>query len=99
VRFSTQRPALAAVGGRVDAPSKRKKPKAKKTLKKRAAYPPSAARRVGRSVLIGQELTHMEHNLVAPMDKTKMVGTFQLNHLAKYHFRSEFLDIFPRVGD
>ena len=39
-----QRLALAAVGGRVDKPSKRKKLKARKTPKKRAAYPPSAAR-------------------------------------------------------
>jgi hypothetical protein len=45
---SAQRLALAAVGGRVDSPSKRKKLKATKMPKKRAAYPPSAARCVGR---------------------------------------------------
>jgi hypothetical protein len=44
---TAQRLALAAVGGRVDEPSKREKPKAKKKAKKRAAYPPSAARCVG----------------------------------------------------
>jgi hypothetical protein len=57
-----QRPALAAVGGRVDAPSKRKKPKAGKMLKKRAAHPPSAARFVGRRSR--DELDHHEHDSV-----------------------------------
>ena len=42
-----QRLALAAVGGRVDSPSKREKLKAREMLKKRGAYPPSAARIVG----------------------------------------------------
>jgi hypothetical protein len=37
-------------GGGVDSPSKRKKPKATKMLKKRGAYPKSAARLVGRSL-------------------------------------------------
>jgi hypothetical protein len=45
-----QRRALAAVGGRVDSPSKREKPKARKMPKKRGAYPPSAARCVGRTL-------------------------------------------------
>jgi hypothetical protein len=44
---ATQRGALAAVGGRVDSPSKREKLKAREISKKRGAYPPSAARIVG----------------------------------------------------
>jgi hypothetical protein len=48
---AAQRGALAAVGGRVDSPPKREKPKARKKLKKRAAYPPSAARCVRRFLL------------------------------------------------
>ena len=40
---TAQRLVLAAVGGSVDSPSKRKKLKATKMPKKRAAYPPSAA--------------------------------------------------------
>jgi hypothetical protein len=39
---SAQRSALAAVGGSVDSPSKREKPKAGKMLIKRAAYPKPA---------------------------------------------------------
>jgi hypothetical protein len=44
---AAQRLALAAVGGRVDSPSKQETLKATKMPKKRAAYPPSAARCVG----------------------------------------------------
>ena len=48
VEPAAQRLALAAVGEGVDSTTKRKKLKARKTLKKRAAHPPSAARCVGR---------------------------------------------------
>jgi hypothetical protein len=41
---AAQRLALAAWGGSVDSPPKRRKLKAMKTLKKRGAYPKSAAR-------------------------------------------------------
>jgi hypothetical protein len=44
ITYSAQRLALAAVGGRVDSPSKRKKLKARKMLKKRGAYPKSASK-------------------------------------------------------
>jgi hypothetical protein len=44
--------ALAAAGRRVDSLSKRKKLKARKTLKKRAAHPPSAARFVIRQLFM-----------------------------------------------
>ena len=37
--IAAERFALLAVGGSLDPPSKREKPKAKKTLKKRGAYP------------------------------------------------------------
>jgi hypothetical protein len=45
--YSAQRWALAAVGGSVDSPSKRKKLEARQKPKKRGTYPPSAACRVG----------------------------------------------------
>ena len=45
---AAQRLALAAVGGRVDSPSKRESAEARKMLKKRGAYPKSGARCVGR---------------------------------------------------
>ncbi len=43
-RLAAQRWALAAVGGSVDSPSKREKPKARKMPQKRGAYPKSGAR-------------------------------------------------------
>ncbi len=45
--IAAERSALAAVGGSVDSPSKRKKPKARQMPKKRGAYPPSVARLLG----------------------------------------------------
>jgi hypothetical protein len=46
MKVAAERFALAVVGERVDSPSKRKKLKARKMLKKRGAYPPSGARGV-----------------------------------------------------
>ena len=49
IHIAAQRQALAAVGEGLDLPSKRKILKATKTLEKRAAHPPSAARIVRRA--------------------------------------------------
>ena len=62
VLIASQRSALAAVGGRVDSPSKRKKLKAAKMLKKRGAYPPSAARIVRRIHRTQDSLPEHQHH-------------------------------------